>query len=280
MQHLAPVGEGIGSGSMNDASATVLPGRMPDRLPEGARNAEGFDPKAVGKGLLRATRAGTLGTLDRNTGHPFASLVTVATDVDGSPVILTSRLSTHTANLEADARASILLAETGKGDPLAHPRLTVLGTFARIEPGSEDDARVRRRFLARHPKAELYAGFGDFAFWRMTVASAHLNGGFARAADLKAADILTDLTGADELIAAEAGAVAHMNEDHADATALYATKLLGEDEGPWRISGIDPDGVDLAAGDRTARLPFAERVTGAGPMRMALVAFAKEARGK
>jgi putative heme iron utilization protein len=265
---------------MSAPSVTVLPGLMPDRLPEGAQNAAGFDPRAVGKRLLRATRAGTLGTLDRNTGHPFASLVTVATDMDGSPVILTSRLSTHTANLEHDARASILLAETGKGDPLAHPRLTVLGTFAPIARDSEDDVRVRRRFLARHPKAELYAGFGDFAFWRMTVASAHLNGGFARAADLKAADILTDLAGADELIAAEAGAVAHMNEDHTEATALYATKLLGEQDGPWHISGIDPDGVDLAAGDRTARLPFAERVTSAGPMRMALVAFAKEARAK
>jgi putative heme iron utilization protein len=265
---------------MSEASVTVLPGLMPDRLPEGAQNAAGFDPRAVGKGLLRTTRAGTLGTLDRNTGHPFASLVTVATDMDGSPVILTSRLSTHTANLEHDARASILLAGTGKGDPLAHPRLTVLGTFAPIARDSEDDVRVRRRFLARHPKAELYAGFGDFAFWRMTVASAHLNGGFARAADLKAADVLTDLTGADELIAAEAGAVAHMNEDHTEATALYATKLLGEQDGPWRISGIDPDGVDLVAGDRTARLPFAERVTGAGPMRMALVAFAKDARAK
>jgi putative heme iron utilization protein len=67
----------------------------------------------------------------------------------------------------------------------------VLGAFARIEKESADEARVRRRFLARHPKAELYAGFGDFAFWRMSVASAHLNGGFARAADLKAQDVLT-----------------------------------------------------------------------------------------
>ena len=265
---------------MTQVNVSALPGAMPDRLPEGGRPPADFDPKALAKTLLRVTRAGTLGTIDRNTGHPFASLVTVATDVDGSPVILTSRLSTHTANLEQDGRASILLAETGKGDPLAHPRLTVLGAFARIEPGSADDARVRRRFLARHPKAELYAGFGDFAFWRMSVVSAHLNGGFARAADLKAADVLTDLAGADELIAAEEGAVAHMNEDHADATQLYATKLLGEHEGPWRISGIDPDGVDLTAGDRTARLPFGERITGAGPMRMALVAFAKEARAK
>jgi heme iron utilization protein len=265
---------------MTQASAPVLPGAMPDRLPEGGRAPADFDPKAVARTLLRATRAGTLGTIDRNTGHPFASLVTVATDLEGAPVILTSRLSTHTANLEVDARASVLLAETGKGDPLAHPRLTVLGAFARVEPGSADDARIRRRFLARHPKAELYAGFGDFAFWRMEVVSAHLNGGFARAADLPAADVLTDLSGAEELIAAEAGAVAHMNQDHADATQLYATKLLGEEAGPWRITGIDPDGVDLAAGDKTARLPFRERVTGAGPMRMALVAYAKEARAK
>ena len=152
---------------MPEADAPVLPGAMPDRLPETARPPADFDSVGLARTLLRATRAGTLGTLDRNTGHPFASLVNVATDMDGSPVILTSRLSTHTANLEQDGRASILLAATGKGDPLAHPRLTVLGAFARIEKESADEARVRRRFLARHPKSELYAGFGDFAFWRM-----------------------------------------------------------------------------------------------------------------
>ena len=86
---------------MTPQNAAPLPGAMPGRLPEGARPPADFDPKALAKALLRATRAGTLGTLDRNTGHPFASLVNVATDVDGSPVILTSRLSTHTANLEA-----------------------------------------------------------------------------------------------------------------------------------------------------------------------------------
>src|SRR3954465_14840822 len=132
---------------MTSQNAAPLPGAMPNRLPEGARAPADFDPKAVAKSLLRATRAGTLGTLDRNTGHPFASLVNVATDVDGSPVILTSRLSTHTANLENDGRASVLLAETGKGDPLAHPRLTVMGEFSFLE--STNEARVRRRFLAR-----------------------------------------------------------------------------------------------------------------------------------
>src|ERR1700680_1529269 len=112
--------------------AAVLPGIMPDRLPETARPPEDFNPIAVAKDLLRATRAGALATLDRNTGHPFASLVNVATDADGSPVILASRLSTHTANIEIDGRSSLLLAQTGKGDPLAHPRLTVLGRMVQV----------------------------------------------------------------------------------------------------------------------------------------------------
>src|SRR5712691_9799285 len=266
---------------MTDADRrAALPGMMPGRTPENAPQPADFEPAPLAKNLLRTVRAGTLATLDRNTGHPFASLVNVATDADGSALILVSRLSTHTANLEADGRASILLAETGKGDPLAHPRLTVLGTIARVERDSAEDARVRRRFLARHPKSELYAGFGDFAFWRMNVVSAHLNGGFARAADLEASDVLTDLAGADDLIAAEEGAVAHMNDDHAEAVRLYATKLLGARDGAWRVTGIDPDGLDLIQGDATLRLPFPERVRTPGVLRQVLKRMADEARAK
>ena len=227
---------------------------------------------------MRATRAGTLATIDRNTGHPFASLVNVATDIDGSPLILISRLSTHTANLENDRRASLLLASVGRGDPLAHPRLTVLGDFAPIGREDPSEARLRRRFLARHPKSELYAGFADFSFWRLAVASAHLNAGFARAADLKAADLITDIGGAENLIEAEAGAVAHMNEDHADAVQLYATRLLGAEDGPWRLTGLDPEGVDLAQGDATLRLPFTQRVTTAAALRKVLVDLAMRAQ--
>jgi heme iron utilization protein len=259
------------------AAAPALPGAMPDRLPETAP-APDFDPKALAKSLLRATRAGALATIDRNTGHPFASLVNVATDADGAPLILTSRLSTHTANLEQDGRASILLATTGKGDPLAHPRLTLLGTFRPIAREDADEPRVRRRFLARHPKSQLYAGFADFSFWRLDVVSAHLNGGFARAADLKAADVMTDVCGAEDLLEAEAGAVAHMNDDHAEAVRLYATKLLGAEDGKWRLTGLDPDGLDLALGDATLRLAFPERVTTAQGLRKVVVDLAAKAR--
>jgi len=257
--------------------AAPLPGLMPNRLPESAP-APDFEPKSVAKGLLRATRAGALATIDRNTGHPFASLVNVATDVDGAPLILVSRLSTHTANLEKDGRASVLLASTGKGDPLAYPRLTLIGTFAQVARDNPDEPGMRRRFLARHPKSELYAGFADFSFWRLRTVSAHLNGGFGRAADLKAADVMTDVSGAEGLIEAEEGAVAHINEDHAEAVRLYATRLLGAEEGKWRLTGLDPDGLDLALGDATLRLPFPERVTNPQQLRKVVVDLAAKAR--
>ena len=264
---------------MNDAVGAVpLPGAMPDRLPENAP-APDFDPRAAAKALLRTIRAGTLATIDRNTGHPFASLVNVATDADGSPLILISRLATHTANLEKDRRASVLLASAGRGDPLAHPRLTVLGAFAPLGRDDPAEVRARRRFLMRHPKSVLYAGFADFSFWRLEVASAHLNAGFARAADLAAADILADTSGAEALIDAEARAVEHMNDDHADAVSLYASALLGaEPGGAWRVTGVDPEGLDLALGDTTLRLPFAERVIDTGRLRAVLVELAVRAR--
>jgi heme iron utilization protein len=254
-----------------------LPGMMPNRLPENAPVPD-FDPNTVAKDLLRTTRAGALATLDRNTGYPFASLVNVATDSDGSPLILISKLSTHTANLEVDGRASVLLAATGKGDPLAHPRLTLLGSFTQLSRDDAQEPRVRWRFLARHPKSELYAGFGDFSFWRLDVVSAHLNGGFARAADLKGADVLTNISGAENLLETEAGAVAHMNEDHAEAVRLYATKLLGAEDGPWRLTGLDPEGLDLAKGDATLRLRFSVLVTTAEQLRKAVVELAAKAR--
>ena len=133
-------------------------------------------------------------------------------------------------------------------------RLTVLGTFTPVARDSEDDVRIRRRFLLRHPKSALYAGFPDFAFWRLATVSAHLNGGFARAADLTAIDIITDVSDAAALIEAEAGAIEHMNGDHAEACRLYATKLLNVSDGDWRCVGIDPDGLELQQGRNALRL--------------------------
>ena len=232
-----------------------------------------FDGVNVAKNLLRTVRAGALATLDRETGSPFASLVTVATDCDGSPLLLMSRLAAHTGNLDRDPRASVLLAQGGKGDPLAHPRLTVTGQIARTE-----EARARSRFLARHPKANLYAGFGDFSFWRMDMTGGHLNGGFARAMAVSSEQIRTDLAGAEDLIEIEDGAVAHMNDDHREALALYATRLAKAPAADWRATGVDPEGIDLAAGDFTARVEFGRPVRTGGDLRKVLREMAEQAR--
>jgi heme oxygenase (biliverdin-IX-beta and delta-forming) len=232
----------------------------------------GFDAAGLAKHLLRTIRSGALATLGPD-GVPFATLVTVATDPDGSPLLLTSRLSGHTANMEREPRVSILLAQTGKGDPLAHPRLTVTGRAERT-----GEPRVRARFLARHPKAELYADFADFSFWRVEIAGGHLNGGFARAASLSAADLRTDLLGAEALVEAEAGALAHMNEDHREALELYATGLAGAAPGAWRTTGLDPEGIDLMLGDRTARVAFPQRVNHPKELRLILKDLADRVR--
>ena len=271
---------GTGDNESKSDAEQPLPGVMPGRTPENAPQAADFTPIPLAKGLLRAARTGTLATLDRNTGHPFGSLVNMATDADGAPLILVSKLATHTANLEIDGRASLLLATTGKGDALTHPRLTVLGRFEPVGADHADAERMRRRFLARHPKSKLYAGFADFAFWRMQVASAHLNGGFARAADLTAADVLTDIAGAGALLDAEAGAAAHMNDDHAETCRLYASKLLGAPAGDWRCPGLDPDGLDLQNGPDALWLPFPRRVISPGELRAVLREMAEQARAR
>jgi putative heme iron utilization protein len=247
--------------------AQALPGET-----RGLPQPAAYDALGEARRLLRTIRAGALASLAAS-GHPFASLVNVATDYDGSPLLLLSRLAAHTVNLERDPRCSLLLSQGGRGDPLAHPRLTLTGRAERTK-----DGHVRGRFLRRHPKSELYAGFADFSFWRITIDDAHLNGGFARAADFSGDTVLTPIKGADALLAAEEGAIAHMNEDHRHALSLYATKLLGEPEGPWRATGVDPMGLDLAAGDRTARLVFDAPIMTAGELRSILVAMATRAR--
>lgn len=237
------------------------------------------EARRLAKGLVRLARHGALATLDPATGAPMASRVAVATDSDGAPVILVSALSAHTPALLADPRASLLLGEPGKGDPLAHPRVTLAVTAERLARDSEAGRRVRRRFLSRHPKSALYADFGDFAFFRLDPAGASLNGGFGKAFSLGRADLLCDPAAAAALSAIEEGALAHMAEDHAEAVALYARALAGEGPGDWSMTGLDPEGFDLMAGDRAARVWFDTPLSGAADLRAALAALAARARG-
>jgi hypothetical protein len=226
------------------------------------------------RGLVRRALKASLASLDPGTGYPYASLIIVATDASGPPILLISNLARHTRNLVNDNRASILVDGTGAaGDLLQGARVTLSGLAEKT-----DDPSVRWRFLARHPEAEFYAGFPDFSFWRLKVAGAHYIGGFGRIVDLKPEDLLIDTASAEPLLAAEADIIEHMNADHADAVQLYATVLKGAPAGPWRMSGIDPEGCDLLLDGEALRVEFARPIASATEAREELVRLTKEAR--
>lgn len=235
-----------------------------------------LDDEAVrlAKTLMRTARFGALAVLDAD-GGPFVSRVAVATDCDGAPLILVSGLSQHTQALQRDPRCSLLLGEPGKGDALAYPRLSVSCTAQLVSDG-QAKARVSDRFLHHVPKAALYAQLPDFRTYRLDPRGASLNGGFGKAYRLEAVDLLSP--DAFALSDAEAGILDHMNADHADAVALYAEKLAGQPAGKWSLTGIDPEGIDLAAGDLTARVWFDERVENRLAARTALVDLVGKAR--
>jgi putative heme iron utilization protein len=210
-----------------------------------------FDGLALARLLLRSISVGVLATLARETGYPFTSLTSVATSANGAPILLFSELAHHTGNLRADSRVSLLLAANGKGDPLAHPRLTIVG---RIEPTT--NPLDRRRFLRRNAKAALYADFPDFSFWRLNLEGAHLNGGFARAADFPGKDLLSDIGSADALFLAEDQILNEINAKGKPYLSTLASAAGQDHKKSWRVTGLDPDGLDLQARQENGRLVF------------------------
>lgn len=137
--------------------------------------------------LLQRARTASLGTVDAE-GAPYVSLVNLAGDARGWPVILISRLAWHTRNLARDPRASLLAAEpSASGDALSGPRVTIMGRFETIASNG-----IRSRYLSRHPEAEIYVDFQDFGFWRLTPETIHAVAGFGRIETFRADELFLD----------------------------------------------------------------------------------------
>ena len=228
-------------------------------------------PAQIARGLMRACDRAALGTLLAD-GAPHVSLVLTACAHDASPLVLISALAEHTKNLVRDARASLLFDGTAElANPLTGARASVVGRFA-----PDDDPALRARYVARHPEAAAYVDFHDFRLWRMTVERAHLVAGFGKIHWVEADALL--YPPAPALVVAEPDILRHMNQDHADALALYASELLGLSGEGWLMTGIDPEGIDLRRGGETARLAFDKPIDGPDQARMTLAALAKQAR--
>jgi putative heme iron utilization protein len=221
--------------------------------------------------LLRRARTASLATLNRDGSGPYVSVANIATDVNGLPIILISRLAWHTQNLLADARASILVSELpASGDALTGPRVTVMGRFI---PSSAED--IRRRYLARHPEAAGYAGFSDFSFWRLEPETIHAVAGFGRIETMAPHEVFLQNP---DIAAIEMSAISHLNEEHAEAVRRYATRLLGAADGPWSVAAVDADGALLVLGEESLVLPFEKSVSSAQELRQVFVQLSCQAK--
>lgn len=231
----------------------------------------GLDRAALATALPQAATLPAGG--DSATPWPYASLVLVAVDHDLAPILLISDLAEHTRAIAADPRVSLLFDGThGLDQPLTGPRVSLLGRAVRT-----GDERLKRRFLARHPDAAMYAGFRDFAFYRVAPERAHLVGGFGKIRWLTAAELLP-APPPSALVESEADIVAHMNAAHADAVQLYATRLLGLPGDGWTMTGIDAEGLDLRRAGSVARLALPTTVGTPDDARRALIALVAKAR--
>jgi heme iron utilization protein len=186
--------------------------------------------------MVRIALKGALATTDCETGTPYASMVLLATDIGGAPLTLISTLARHTRNLKAQPAASLMIdSSNSAGDAESGGRITLAGRFV-ISTAVAD----RARFLARHPAAESYADFADFAFYRLEITSAHLIEGFGRIIPLPASALSLPAYDAASFTAAEPAALTELRRS-------------------WpNVSGLDPEGVDLRLAASGTRIDFAE----------------------
>ena len=227
-------------------------------------------PAWTARKLLRAARSGTLAT--STDGQPFTALITPATAADGTVLLLLSALSEHTRHLRADPRCAVMVVGQSEGpNPQTAPRLTITG-HARLA-----DQALKPRWLARHPYADLYADFGDFALWQISPGAGLLVAGFARAYRLRASELVPDPEAMAAVAAAENDVMAHCNRYHAPALARLA-QAAGRKSADWRMVAIDVDGCDLSDGETVLRRAWPNSIVDADGVRDALMQLLRHAR--
>jgi putative heme iron utilization protein len=231
--------------------------------------------------LFTEARTATLSTIGVDpAGVPFGSLVAHAVDDAGRPILCLSDLAEHTRNLAADRRASVLVVETGEGDPLALGRATVMGGMVVLE--GEERAAALQRYRAAHPGA-FYADFADFRIHRLEVAAVRYVGGFGRMSWVDATRYAH--AEPDPLRPHRAGIVDHMNDDHADSLLAFC-RVLGDrpDTVAARMVDVDRYGFSVLAsdgpesGEKALRFVFDEPADTPLAVRTAMVELVRRTR--
>lgn len=213
-------------------------------------------PEAIrlAKTLIRTANYGSLSVLDPADGRPHVSRISVAADQDGTPLTLVSSLAFHTKALFVDRRCSLLLGEPGKGDPLAHPRITLSCDARFVDRDDPDAGAVSSRYLRFNPKSSLYAGFADFSFVRLQVISASLNGGFGQAYVIEASALQSPESGA--LRDGESKLIETLNNPENPSLGRFIEKAGKKRLGRIFVTAIDSEGISIVTGGKMERIWF------------------------
>lgn len=229
--------------------------------------------------IAAATNVGTLASLTK-TGDPWASYVTYGL-LGGAPVLCVSHLAEHGRNLAADPRASLAVVAPGaEADPLASPRITLAGVVEK--PAGDELAAARDAHVAAVEAAKYYIDYSDFSVWVLRVRRVRWVGGYGRMDSASA----EQYAGAapDPLHPIAAGAIEHLNADHATALTEMARALGGYPDAESAVcTGVDRYGLDLKVstprGGAYTRVGFGGALSSAEELRAATVDLVRRARG-
>jgi heme iron utilization protein len=202
-----------------------------------------------------------------------------ALDGRGRPIFLISTMAMHTQNIQADARASLLVTEPdANGDPLGASRVTVMGNVLAIPKAEVADAR--KLYLERYENSKYWVDFEDFTFYRMDVLDVYYVGGFGVMGWVQAPDY--DIAKPDPLADGAAGIIDHMNADHKDALILLARVFAGIEAQEAAMTAVDRLGFQVrlktSEGMKGVRIAFLQEVRDPGQARKVLVEMVQQAR--
>jgi heme iron utilization protein len=202
-------------------------------------------------------------------------------DDHGRPLFLISTMAMHTQNLQADARASLLVTqEDTDGEPLGASRVTLVGS---VHPAPNTElAEGRKLYLKRHANSKYWVDFEDFSFYRMDVVDVYYVGGFGVMGWVSASDY--DRSQPDPLADSMAGIIQHMNADHKDALVLLVQQFAHVDSTEATMTTVDRLGFQVRLrgpdGMRGARIAFLRELSNPAETRKVLVEMVQRARAQ
>ncbi len=148
-------------------------------------------------------------------------------------------------------------------------------------PVGDELAAARAAHMAAVPAAKYYIDYSDFALWVLRVHRVRWVGGYGRMDSASAADYAA--AEPDPVTPHAAGAIEHLNADHASGLAEMARALGGYPDTESAVcTGIDRYGLDLKVrtprGEAYTRVGFGGPLSSADELRSATAGLVRRAR--